>query len=200
MPKKKKQSTLEITRARVLSQRRKMKLTQFKTEEKAICRRVAAFLAWCAAKYPYQIITYEEVTQAIFDLSRIPTAGSRHVKSVRGQMSSTGKILMDGYKNTLITMRGIGVRASVDDSDILRYSVTKEADRHRQTGKKLTETAALVSPEKLKAQTEGLKGDSVLREEMIQLSAWLTESVSKYVKTLQKPSMAAALLPPPPEA
>lgn len=200
MPRSKKKTTLEITRARVLSQRRKMKLNQFTTEEKAICRRVAALLAWCAVKYPYQIITYEEVTQTIFDLSRLPPAASKHVKSVRGQMSSSGKILMENYKTSLITVKGVGVRAAVDDSDILRHSVTKEADRHRKTGEKLKKTVDLVSPDKLKAQTEGLAGDPVLREEMIQLSAWLNESVSKYVRSLEKPATAAALLPPPPEA
>lgn len=198
---KKQKSTIEITRARVLAQRRKkLNVTSFSPLEKSIRGRIAEFLHWAMKKYPYQILTYEEVTQAIFGLGRAPQAGSKHVKSVRGQMSSSGKLLMEKYKTSLVTLRGVGVRAAVDDADILRESVTKDAERHRQTAAKLMKTAGLVSPEALQQQLKELKGDPKLKEELMELGKWFNESLSKYVKSLEKPLAATALLPPPPPA
>lgn len=199
MPRKKRTS-LEINRAKVLKERRtKLQLARFTPKEKSICKRVAEFLYWARDKYPHQIITYEEVTQAIFSLGRIPSRGAKHVKSVRGQMSSAGKILIEKYKTSLITVRGVGVRAGVDDADILKESVTKDAERHRQTAEKLEKTAGLVSPERLKAHLDELEGDPKAAEELLELSKWFNESMSKYLRSLKRPAHTTALLPPPPE-
>jgi hypothetical protein len=178
--------------------RRKLNVTSFSPLEKSIRGRVAEFLHWAMKKYPYQILTYEEVTQAIFGLGRAPQVGSKHVKSVRGGISSAAKLLMEKYKTSLVTLRGVGVRAAVDDTDILRESVTKDAERHRQTAAKLMKTAGLVSPEALQRQLKELKGDPKMKEEVLELSKWFNESLSKYVKSLEKPQATTALLPPPP--
>lgn len=196
---KKQRSAVELTRARVMAERRKkLQLASFTPEEKSIRGRIAEFLHWAMQKYPYQIVTYEEVTQAIFGLGRSPQAGSKNVKSVRGQMSSAAQMLMEQYKTSLITLRGVGVRAGVDDTDILRESVTKDAERHRQTAEKLKKTAGLVSPEALEQQLKTLKGDPKLKNELVELGRWFNESLNKYVKSLEKPQAATALLPPPP--
>jgi len=203
MASNRKRSTFQVQRAKVMQERRKkLQIAKYRPEEKSVCGRIAEFLNFCAQedRYPHSIITYEEITQAIFSLGRLPDGRSKHVKSTRGQTCSAGRILMEKYKRSLITLRGVGARASVNDSDVLRESVTKDAERHRQTGEKLKKTVDLVSPERLKEQTDGLKGDPVLREEMLTLSEWLTNTVKKYVRSLENPKTAAALLPPPPAA
>jgi len=196
----KKKTVADIARARVLSQRRKkLNLTVFVPKEKSIKWRIAEFLHWAMKKYPHQVLTYEEITQAVFSLGRVPTAGSKSVKSVRGGISSGAKGLFERYKTSMITVRGVGARSSVDDADILRESVPKDAERHRQSGDKLIKTASLISPEALKAQLKGMSGDPNLKAEILELSKWFNESLGKYVKSLGRPATAAALLPPPPQ-
>jgi hypothetical protein len=198
---KKPKSTFQILRAKVMKERRvKLQLKTFRPEETSIRGRVAEFLNWCADRYPHQIITHEEVTQAIFTLGKVPDGRAKHVKSVKGQMSSAAKLLMEKYKKSLITMRGVGVRASVDDADILKESVTKEVERHKQTADKLQKTADLINPGALQDQLDALKGDPELKEELLTLSEWFNGTMGKYLKSLKRPTVAAALLPPPPEA
>jgi hypothetical protein len=194
-----KKSAIELARARIMAERRtKLKLAAFNPTEKSIRGRVAEFLFWARNNYPYHIITYEEVTQAIFKLGRVPQMSSQHVKSVRGGVPSAGKLLMEKFKITLITERGVGVRAAVDDTDMLRKSVPDVAERHRQTAEKLAKVAKLIAPARLQEQFKSLKGDPRIREEVMELSKWLNESLLKYIKTLERPKAAAALLPPPP--
>jgi hypothetical protein len=197
----KKKTTFELMRAKILRERRKkLQITKFKPEEKSIRSRVAEFLNKCANDYPHSVITYEEITQAIFELGRVPDSRAKHVKSVRGQMSSAGKLLMEKYGRSLITCRGVGARASVDNADVLRESVTKDAERHRQTAEKLQKTASLIDPKVLEKELKELKGDPALKEELLTLSTWFTESMGKYLKTLKRPQNEQALLPPPPQA
>lgn len=193
-----KRTIFDITRAKVRKERRiKLRVTGHVPGESSIRGRIAEFLNKCATNYPHSIILYEEITQAIFTLGRVPDQRSANVKSVRGQMSSAAKLLMTKYERSLVTCRGVGARASVDNSDVLRESLTKDAERHRQTGEKLKRTAELIDPVILEKELKGLKGDPTLKQEMIELSAWLKESMSKYIKTLGKPQSERALLPPP---
>jgi hypothetical protein len=170
----------------------------FKPQETSIRGRVAEFLDWAATKYPSQIITYEEVAQAVFSLGRVQSKQSAPVKSIRGQMSSSGKLLMSHYKRTIISMPGVGVRASIDDADILQGTLTKDVQRHKQTATKLQKTAALINPTALAAQLETLDGDPEMKEQLVELATWFSDDLSKYLKTLKRPKVAAALLPPPP--
>lgn len=195
MPEK---TTIQTLRAKVLRERkRRLQVDKFHTAEKSICGRVAEFLHYCAELHPYSVITYEEITQAIFSLGRVPDTRSKHVKSVRSQMSTTGRLLSEKYKHSLITLRGVGARASVDDADVLRESVTKDVERHRATGEKLKRTVELIDPQRLREQTHNI-GDPALREEMLIASEWFHEFLLKYTRTLDQPKTAAALLPPPP--
>jgi hypothetical protein len=194
---KKKKSQIELTRARILAQRRKkLQIKSFHPKEKSIRGRTAEFLFWAKEKYPYQIVTYEEITQAIFSLGSVPNNKSPHVKSVRGQMSSVGKRLLELFKVSLITERGVGARASVDDRDILEQSVTKEAERTSLAAAKLKKVSDLVSPEKLSALLEELPNGQE-KDDFLQLSTWFKEDLIKLVKKLEQPKQKAALLPPP---
>ena len=195
----KKRSAYDIRRAQILKERRKkLNLKMFKPEEKSICGRAAEFLNWAADRYPSSIITYEEVAQAVFSLGRIQDRRSAAVKSVRSAMSPATKILMTHYKRTLISLRGVGVRASVDDVDILQGTLTQNVERHKQTANKLQKTAALINPVQLAKQLETLGGDPVVKQGLVDLSEWLANDLNKYLKTLKQPRTERALLPPPP--
>lgn len=195
-----KKTQLEKKRAQVLSQRKsKLKLNEFEPTATSICGKTAEFLMWARERYPYQTLTYEEITQAIFGLGRVPDVRSKHVKSVRGQMSSTGAKLINDHHTTLISERGVGARAAVDDADILSESIPKAVERHRQTADALQRTADQVDPAKLKKQLAGLP-ESPEKEELLNLAKWFNEDLVKYVKKLKQPQQTAALLPPPPTA
>jgi len=197
MPKK---TQLEKKRSQILAQRKsRLKLTDFTPLETSIRGRTAEFLCWAREKYPYQTMTYEEITQAIFSLGRLPDVRSKHTRSVRGQMSSAGKKLMDDFNTTLITERGVGARAAVDDTDVLRESIPKAVERHRQTAVALQRTADQVHPDNLKKQLAELPDDKE-KEELLALARWFNDDLSKYVKKLKQPQQTAALLPPPPVA
>jgi len=198
MAAKKKRSVYELKRAKIMAGRKKkFKVTTFKPEEKSIVGRIAEFLNWAKDRYPSQILTYEEITQAIFSLGSVPRKGSRNVKSVQRQISASKRIIQDRYKTTLVTERGIGARAAVNDMDMLEGPLPLAVVRHQQTAKSLKDIANLISPERLQNQI-GEVGDLKLREDLMELSKWFNDTLFKYLKSLDRPRIAAALLPPPP--
>jgi len=196
-----KKTHFELMRAKLLRERRhKLQLSKYEPKEKSIRGRVAEFLNMCAETYPHCTITYEEITQAIFTLGKIPDARAKHVKSVRGQMSSAGKLLLEKYNRTLITCTGVGARASVDNTDKVKESMTKAAENHRRTAEKLVRIADSIDPDQLDVELKELGGDPQVKRDLLEVAAWHKDLLMKYVRSLKKPQATAALLPPPPTA
>lgn len=195
-----KKTHFELMRAKILRERRKkLQITKFKPEEKSIRGRIVEFLLWCAELYPHSIVTYEEITQAIFSLGRIPDQRSKHVKSVRGQMASASKVLLDKHEKTLITCRGVGARASVDNIDKLEQSIPKETVNFARAATKLSKVSDSIDGVALDKEIAALI-DPTHREELEIMSGWWKELQQKIIKSLKKPAAAKALLPPPPQA
>jgi hypothetical protein len=191
-----KKTTLEISRSKIVRERRqKLKITSFQPKEKSIRGRIVEFLLHCAEKHPHSIITYEEITQAIFSLGRIPDARSKHVKSVRGQMSAASKVLLEKYDKTLISCRGVGARASVDNVDKLEQSVPKETANYKRAADKLAKVANSIDSLALDKEIAGVL-DQTHREELEIMSEWYAELHQKIIKGLKKPATERALLPP----
>lgn len=196
----KKKTYYELRRAKLLRERRKkLQINQFKPEDKSIRGRVTEFLLWCAERYPRCTITYEEITQAIFGLGRVPDPRSKNVKSVRGQMSSAGKLLLGQHAKTLITERGVGARASVDESDKARESLPGSVKNYQQAADKLKKVAESIDQLELSREIKALV-DPQLRQELSDVAEWHRELINKVIKNLNRPSTVKALLPPPPPA
>lgn len=194
-----KRTQAELQVARMSRERReKLRLDRFTTDEKPICRRAAAFICWVRDLYPYSFVTYEEITQAVFKLGRAPSSSAQYVKSVRGQMSSTSKILSEKHRTSLITLRGVGVRAAVNDTDMLEQSVTKKAEAHRRTGDALSKLARMIDPRTLQKEIEAMGADPVRQKNLLDLAQWFKDDLCSLLKTVNRPSHAKALLPPPP--
>lgn len=195
---RKKRTAAEISRAKVMHERRtKLRLNLFVPEERAINRRIAEFLAWAREKYPHQLLTYEEITMAIFSLDRIPPSGSPNLKSVRNQMQSAKVVLHEKYGSTIHVVRGVGARATVDDVDVMEHALPKDLARHKQTAESLKKTATLINPARLKEQLEDLGGDPEHKANLMQAAEWLDEYFWKYLKSLDRPTVKGALAPPP---
>ncbi len=68
-----------------------------------------------------------------------------------------------------------------------------------QTARKLQRTASLINYQQLEEQLADMEGDPEMKEQLVELAKWFSDDLNKYLKTLKRPQMARALLPPPPE-
>jgi hypothetical protein len=192
-----KKSITEIKRAQILRSRRKaLRITSFSPAEKSISGRVCEFLHWASLKYPKSIITYEEITQAVFMLGKKPSTGSKAVKSVTSAISRSRKVMKPKYKQDILTEKGVGARATVDELDVLSTSILRDTETHRRSAAKLKSTVDLINEKKLDRLIA--QAPKEVRDEIMITRAWYTESLGKYIKMLEKPSSAKALLPPVP--
>lgn len=190
-------SLYDIERAKVVRARRKaLQVNRFTPEEKCISRRIAEFLNWCADKYPKCIITYEEITQAIFSLGKKPSATSKQVRAVSKAVARARSVSTEKYRRDIVTLRGVGARATTDSADVVLESVSRDVRRHQSTATRLKHTAELVDDKEFRAliaqAPDDIKGDLQAAHE------WFTEYLQKYIKVLDKPNSMRALLPPPP--
>jgi hypothetical protein len=194
----KKKTQLEIKRSRIMAQRRKaLRIRDFKPKETSICGRTAEFLIWAKDRYPHQFVSYEEITQAIFSLGKVPARTSAHVKSVRGQMSSAAKKLTAVYHTDIITEAGFGSRAAVDNTDRLKNVVPKAVDNYKRAATKLQETADRVNPANLEKELDIIPNGEE-KQEVLELAEWFNERLVKLVRRIKQPQQIAALLPPAP--
>ena len=190
-------SLSDINRAKILSQRRiKLRITEYKLVAKSISGKMAEFLDWVGTKYPRHFVTYEEIAQAVFSLGKLPVAASKQVESVRGAMSAARRVMHARYKRDVITVKGVGARATVDAADTLTTSVMRDVTSHERRCKRLQDTVALVNQKELDDLIEQAPPD--LREDLKVSRNWFVEHLTKYVKTLQKSTTTVALLPPAP--
>lgn len=188
---------MEINRAKVLAQRRiKLKLSEYHPKEQYISSRIAEFLNWGAEKYPRSVFTYEEITQAIFTLGSLPKVGSKQVQNIRNAVSRARIIMRDKFKRDIVTIKGVGARATVDSADTLTTSVVREVASHERSCKKLKETVALINNKELQDLIEKAPAD--LKEDLRTLGDWYSDVLMRYVKRLEQPQAMQALLPPPP--
>lgn len=89
-------------------------------------QRIAAFLDWWAQRHPYDFSAYNELLKAIEGYKHLPRITSDEVDSIRSRVRSAERILLSKFGRVAIRNRGLGIRASVDDEDMLR---NKQVDR-----------------------------------------------------------------------
>lgn len=198
MPRKKR-TQAEVRRAHVLSQRRgRLKITSFKTEETAISRRVLAFLLWARLQHPEQVMTYEEIAQAVYGFGRLPAAQSAAVKTVKSSLYSVGKTLQKNHGLTLITERGVGARASTDNVDKMMKSLPVVAQRLSTARDNYVTVVHQIDCLGLEQELAEMSGDPKRAKEAAELFAWFQSDVVKLVGVLDRPSTVKGLIPPPP--
>lgn len=92
-------------------------------------RRIAHFLNWAADHMPKEFLPYNVVLKAITGYKHLPRLDTKEVESVRSAMSRVRKILLQTYRRGTVTMPGVGVRATIDDADMVIHDVTKKGKR-----------------------------------------------------------------------
>lgn len=189
-------ATAEVRRAKVLAERRtKLQLCKYTATAGSIRGKIAELLIWAADNYPGEILTYEEITQVIYGLSKVPFSNSQQVLNTRGRMADVRDLLRKKYNRDLLNALGVGARASTDSADVLLISMPKAAATYERAAAKLEETASLINNAEVTQIIEQLT-DPVLREELVITQQWYTEKMLKAIKQLRQKGGVKALMPP----
>jgi len=115
---------------------------------------------------------------------------------MRSAISRARNVMRIKYKQDIVTIKGVGARATIGSSDALQTSVMREVITHQRSCQRLKETVALISSEELTKEIAAIK-DPEIRDGLQIAKDYFEEYLVKYVKTLDKATTAAALLPPP---
>jgi hypothetical protein len=129
---------------------------QFKLKtEMSDPERMACALDWGARLYPYGSFHYNILLMAIRGYSKVPSINSKDVDLLRGKMARVRQILMRDYKRTTCTLIGVGIRATVDVTDLGDNAVPKAKERKKQANNGLIAIEGIADLSTLPAGPEG---------------------------------------------
>ena len=168
-----------------MKKNRKNALSDYKFDAKwSRVMRIAHFLNWAAEHLPYDLIPHNEICRAISGYDRTPAHNSKEVESVRSSMSAVRtKLESDMFKRGLISEIGVGVRASVDATDVVKNCIPVRHDRIRRGKVALIRTSGLVgSADKIT--------DPSWRN-------WFNTAITPLVAKINNPEFQKFLQPPP---
>ena len=193
---KKKKTVTEINRARVMRQRKtKLKLTGWEGTKGTLSGQICEFLHHMAVEFPHEVILYEEIVQALDKLRSRPASNNARVVQIRGNIATARKVMRRDYNRDVVGVPGVGVRATVDDLDIVQTAAIRDAKTVDRAARKMSATFDMVNTEEFKilvAQMENPK-------EFEELTNWWINDMSKAIKKLRSSIKNNKLLPAPPE-
>lgn len=140
--------------------------------------KIAHFLVAMITKAPKVLFSYNLVYQAVNGLSRTPGAKDKSVLQLARSMSSVREKLLRQHNRDLKTVRGVGIRASVDGEDRVQVHDDYKAKLGRMYDK-TTHHAGTIDPAtianaKSRAQfTESRRTLSSLSEHMCKLTKFV---------------------------
>ena len=98
-------------------------------QSQSMTRRIAHFLDWAAENMPKEFLQYNVVLKAVMGYRHLPRLETKEVEFVRSAITRVRKVLLSVYKRGTVTMPGVGVRATVDDADMVIHDVSKKGQR-----------------------------------------------------------------------
>lgn len=152
-------------------------------------QRAAHFLDWNAKHSPGEFTAYNMLFKQITGVARTPQLKSEEVEHLRRHSHSIRKTLFDKYGREMVSLPGVGVRASIDDADILKNVVPKKASRLQSARVGFLKTVSNIDQKNIP--------DTV---ELKPLKNWLNREVRELVKQISAPEFERKLLPPPAES
>lgn len=127
---------------------RKSQILDFATyefdEKQSLPERAAHALHWAMINYPRQVVPYNILLRAIMGYAHTPRINNDEVERLRGKMSSIKNTLRNSYDTGFYSVRGLGVRATVDSEDQLKTAVVHASKRVTSAYKSLQNAASLV--------------------------------------------------------
>ena len=127
---------------------------------------------------PYNVI-YREIN----GLEATPRVDNENVAIMRKKLAGVRPLLQKLYKRDLKNLSGLGVRATVDDLDVVKTTTVTVVARVNSAHNALKANAALVNPNRLPEGSD---------------KAWYVRTVSPAIKALTDDPRMLKLLPPAP--
>jgi hypothetical protein len=119
-------------------------------------QRAAHYLDWAAASYPGSYTPYNMLLKAIQGYAKTPRVDSDEVERLRRSLNGSVKgILRKQYTREVVTQPGYGIRATSDDLDMVKNSLTKKMVRLRGARNSVAQTVGMVDPANIPQTAEG---------------------------------------------
>jgi hypothetical protein len=103
----------------------------------------AHFLDYMAKTCPYKHISYGLCVRAVNGLSRTPSEKSLDAERFRSSMKSVRRKLLITYHRDIDTLKGVGVRATVNETDRLKYHHTLKNRASTAVGNAIAHAATI---------------------------------------------------------
>ena len=158
-------------------------IARYKPLEQAKSRteKTAHFLDFAAQEAPHLPIALNLIVQAIDHLSRTPAQDSELVKLMAKSMQGVRRKLMLDYNRGLSTVKGMGVRATVDGDDVANTQLRSGVGRLVGAKKSVERTRQLIDPSTMKNPA---------------LKTWVQGGVTRMLSEMNAENRLAKLLPP----
>lgn len=111
----------------------------------SMTKRIAHFLDWAAANMPKEFLQYNVILKAVMGYKHLPRLETKEVEFVRSAITRVRKVLLEQYKRGTVSMVGVGVRATVDDADMVAFDVVKKGKRVQSAVKSFTDSVNIVN-------------------------------------------------------
>lgn len=122
----------------------------YKTRGDSPSRRLACLLHDAALSCPGRYFEKPAIAKLVFGLGRLPPEDSEHVKKrLSAARNGASLILAREFKREIVSDRLEGLRATVDDEDLLKTRHRQKRRRVQSTVASLHATDALIDPRKL---------------------------------------------------
>jgi hypothetical protein len=148
--------------------------------------RAAHFADWAAKNFPHQFASPPVFARAAEGAHKAFTMSSDEVKRLMRQKTYIDDRLTEKYGRCLIYSRGVGLRASVDKTDVLKHKAVARSKRIDSAVRKFQKTAPLI---------QGV-GKELTGPENAEWRQY-NESLMLRLKELSRPLFSTPLLPPP---
>lgn len=126
--------------------KKRAEVSQYESDSsQSMTKRIAHFLDWAAVNMPKEFLQYNVVLKAVMGYKHLPRLETKEVEFVRSAISRVRKVLLDVYKRGTVTMPGVGVRATVDDADMVAFDVVKKGKRVQSAVKSFTDSVNIVN-------------------------------------------------------
>jgi len=158
-------------------------------ENDRLPRRIARFLHWAAEDMPGRFIEPNIIARIACNLKHTPKLDSLDVRKVKNAMGGAKKILLAEYHSSLKAARGIGYRATFDDTDLAQQQLETDAANIVRGVERMEVTRSAIRINKI--------NDPAVRARVVRLSGVVKKLTSAEVlEKLRLPSPAVDKKPP----
>lgn len=112
--------------------------------------RLAMFLDWAAQEMPGRAIPYQHVAKIIMMKSRMPSPDSTEVRQIKSAITRARGILLAHFRRGLRTVDGVGIRATTDDTDLVKHQVENDVRRLKQVADAVDRSVSVVNASAIK--------------------------------------------------